>query len=145
MFRSLKHTLESEITMYAKLCTSVSTAYSSNGKLSERTISKYREVEERIEDNLKQVCPIFQLLQTSSIPPTGSVTHACNRHKEVLQEYEQDFKRTRTSYKNITSEEDRHLNDRSSINSSHCWLMTSLVKLMKLGINSLINVKLSNG
>ncbi|POW21594.1 hypothetical protein PSHT_02211 [Puccinia striiformis] len=141
-FRSLEPTLESEITMYAKLCTSVSTAYSSNGKLSERTISKCREVEERIEDNLEQlssqVDQIYRLLQTSSIPPTGSVTHACNRHKEVLQEYEQDFKRTRTSLQEceqrasllseissfkslqITSEEDRHLNDRSSINSSHC-------------------------
>ncbi|KAH9462067.1 hypothetical protein H4Q26_016491 [Puccinia striiformis f. sp. tritici PST-130] len=140
--RSLEPTLESEITMYAKLCTSVSTAYSSNGKLSERTISKCREVEERIEDNLEQlssqVDQIYRLLQTSSIPPTGSVTHACNRHKEVLQEYEQDFKRTRTSLQEceqrasllseissfkslqITSEEDRHLNDRSSINSSHC-------------------------
>ena len=76
--RSLEHTLESEITMYAKLCTSVSTAYSSNGKLSERTISESREVEERIEDNLKQlslqVDQIYRLLQTSSVPPTGSIT-----------------------------------------------------------------------
>ncbi|POW01255.1 hypothetical protein PSHT_12632 [Puccinia striiformis] len=143
--RSLEHTLESEITMYAKLCTSVSTAYSSNGKLSERTISESREVEERIEDNLKQlslqVDQIYRLLQTSSVPPTGSMTHACNRHKEVLQEYEGDFKRTRTSLREceqrasllssvrseissfkssqMASEEDRHLNDRSSINSSH--------------------------
>ncbi|KAI7965149.1 hypothetical protein MJO29_003247 [Puccinia striiformis f. sp. tritici] len=171
--RSLKHTLESEITMYAKLCTSVSTAYSSNGKLSERTISKYREVEERIEDNLKQlssqVDQIYRLLQTSSIPPTGSVTHECNRHKEVLQEYEQDFKRTRTSSQEceqrasllssvsselssfkslqITSEEDRHLNDRSSINSSHCLAddvlgqayETSVMATVP-GVNSLISM-----
>ena len=69
------------------------------------------------------------------------MTHACNRHKEVLQEYEGDFKRTRTSLREceqrasllssvrseissfkssqMASEEDRHLNDRSSINSSH--------------------------
>ncbi|WAQ82098.1 hypothetical protein PtA15_2A411 [Puccinia triticina] len=143
--RSLENTLESEITTYAKLCTSVSTAYSSNGKLSERTISESREVEERIEDNLKQlslqVDQIYRLLQTSSVAPTGSMTHACNRHKEVLQEYERDFKRTRTSLREceqrasllssvrseissfkssqIASEQDRHLNDRNSINSSH--------------------------
>ncbi|KAA1091803.1 hypothetical protein PGTUg99_013222 [Puccinia graminis f. sp. tritici] len=143
--RSLENTLESEITTYAKLCTSVSTAYSSNGKLSERTITESREVEERIEDNLKQlslqVDQIYRLLQTSSVAPTGSMTHACNRHKEVLQEYERDFKRTRTSLREceqrasllssvrseissfkssqIASEQDRHLNDRSSINSSH--------------------------
>ncbi|KAI7959385.1 hypothetical protein MJO28_003176 [Puccinia striiformis f. sp. tritici] len=167
--RSLEPTLESEITMYAKLCTSVSTAYSSNGKLSERTISKCREVEERIEDNLEQlssqVDQIYRLLQTSSIPPTGSVTHACNRHKEVLQEYEQDFKRTRTSLQEceqrasllseissfkslqITSEEDRHLNDRSSINSSHCSAddvlgqayETSVMATVP-GVNSLISM-----
>ncbi|KAA1094441.1 hypothetical protein PGT21_021394 [Puccinia graminis f. sp. tritici] len=143
--RSLENTLESEITTYAKLCTSVSTAYSSNGKLSERTITESREVEERIEDNLKQlslqVDQIYRLLQTSSVAPTGSMTHACNRHKEVLQEYERDFKRTRISLREceqrasllssvrseissfkssqIASEQDRHLNDRSSINSSH--------------------------
>ncbi|KNZ48249.1 golgi SNAP receptor complex member 1 [Puccinia sorghi] len=150
--RSLENTLESDIANYAKLCTSVSTAYSSNGKLSDRILSESREVEERIEDNLKQVCQhsrnlslqvdqIYRLLQTSSVAPTGSMTHACNRHKEVLDEYERDFKRTRVSLREceqrasllssvrseissfkssqVASEEDRHLNDRNSINSSH--------------------------
>lgn len=143
--RTLEHNLESQITAYAKLCTSVSTAYSSNGKLSDRMVIESRELEEQIEENLKQlslqVDQIFRLLQTNSTAPTASMIHECNRHREVLNEYERDFKRTRTSLREceqrasllssvrseissfkssqLTSEEDRHLNDRNSINSSH--------------------------
>ncbi|MBW0463539.1 hypothetical protein O181_003254 [Austropuccinia psidii MF-1] len=143
--RSLENTLESQITTYAKLCTSVSTTYSSNGKLNETIVGQSREVEGQIEEDLKQlsllVDQIFRLLETTSPAPMTSMVHACNRHKEILCDYERDFKRTQTSLREceqrasllssvrseissfkssqMASEEDRHFNDRTRISSSH--------------------------
>ncbi|KAG0152560.1 hypothetical protein CROQUDRAFT_103026 [Cronartium quercuum f. sp. fusiforme G11] len=143
--RTLENTLESQITTYAKLCTSVSTAYSSNGTLNDATVAESREVEGQIEDGLKQlsllVDQMLRLLETTSPAPTSSMQHASTRHKEILADYERDFIRTRTSLREAEqrasllssvrseissfksqqalSNDDRHLADRDRINTSH--------------------------
>ncbi|CAH7685400.1 hypothetical protein BY996DRAFT_6431565 [Phakopsora pachyrhizi] len=144
--RTLENNLENHITTYAKLCTSISTGYSSNGKLNEISVAESRELEEQIEENFKQlsllVDQIFRLIETTSPSPTPSMIHTCNRHKEILEDYTRDFRRTKTSLRECEQrasllssvrseisafkssqassldEDNRHLNDRNSINSS---------------------------
>lgn len=144
--RTLENTLESQITNYAKLCTSVSTNYSSNGTLNNSTLTQSRELESKIEENLKQlsllVDQILRLLETSSPSPTSSMIHSTNRHKEILSTYEKDFKRTQLSLReseqrasllssvrseissfksqqNRSTDDDHHLQDRDRIHSSN--------------------------
>lgn len=84
---------------------------------------------------------MFRLFETTSPPPTSSMQHASTRHKEILADYERDFKRTRTSLREAEqrasllssvrseissfksqqalSNDDRHLGDRDRINNSH--------------------------
>ncbi|KAH9814485.1 hypothetical protein DFH28DRAFT_1127537 [Melampsora americana] len=141
--KTLEFTLESQINDYSKLSTSISTDYNSNGTLNHSNLIQSKETEDQIEDNLKQlsllVDQLFRLIETN---PSTSILITSNAHKEILNTFQSDFKRTQASLKqseqrasllsSVRSEissfksqhssdpdHHHHLNDRDRIHSSH--------------------------
>ncbi|KAI5477537.1 hypothetical protein MNV49_006125 [Pseudohyphozyma bogoriensis] len=94
-------TISSLLTNYAKLAAQAQTSYSSSGVLREDVGRRKEEIETDLNAALDtfsaQIERLADLHATGHPPPSASATHALERHREVLLEYQRDHQRTKAS------------------------------------------------
>ncbi|WWC95790.1 hypothetical protein V866_002656 [Kwoniella sp. B9012] len=148
--RALETALDSKLSTYSKLAATIArqggSTSSSGAGLEEDGdgVGGYKLVEEEIEELLgkleQAIDDLSTLINSPSQPPSASMLHAAQRHRDNLDDYRRDFLRTRgnveqsirrsnllgsvrkdiNDYKSATnSQTDALLQDRSRIDSSH--------------------------
>ncbi|KZT54132.1 28 kda golgi snare protein [Calocera cornea HHB12733] len=149
--RTLESSLDAKLTTYSKLASSIPRQAAAAGAGPGPGGSAYEpgrgsarggteELEEEIGGMVDRVRGLSRILSTPSAPSGPSVAHAVQRHREVLQDYTRDFRRTKQNvqtaleqanllgsvrgeienYKTSrTSTTDALLSERGHIDSSH--------------------------
>ncbi|WWC92774.1 uncharacterized protein L201_007733 [Kwoniella dendrophila CBS 6074] len=148
--RALETALDSKLSTYSKLAATIARGGGSSKDQSSLEqedgdgIGGYKLVEEEIEELLgkleQAIDDLSTLINSPSQPPSASMQHAAQRHRDNLDDYRRDFIRTRgnveqtirrsnllgsvrkdiNDYKKATdSQTDALLQDRSRIDSSH--------------------------
>ncbi|OCF73233.1 golgi snare protein [Kwoniella mangroviensis CBS 8886] len=148
--RALETALDSKLSTYSKLAATIArqggSTSSSGAGLEEDGdgVGGYKLVEEEIEELLgkleQAIDDLSTLINSPSQPPSASMQHAAQRHRDNMDDYRRDFLRTRgnveqsirrsnllgsvrkdiNDYKSATnSQTDALLQDRSRIDSSH--------------------------
>ncbi|WWD20273.1 hypothetical protein CI109_104749 [Kwoniella shandongensis] len=154
--RALETALDGKLSTYSKLAATIArgTSSSSSGgggggpsvsrDLEEEGEGGYKLVEEEIEELLgkleQAIDDLMTLINSPSQPPSSSMQHAAQRHRDNLDDYRRDFVRTRNNveqsvrrsnllgsvrkdindYKSsLPSQTDALLQDRGRIDSSH--------------------------
>ncbi|ORY34767.1 hypothetical protein BCR39DRAFT_514591 [Naematelia encephala] len=148
--RALETALDAKLASYSRLAGTISRASSFAGSssnpagLEDEGIGGYKLVEEEVEELLgkleQAIDDLMALINSPSQPPSSSMQHAAQRHRDNLDDYRRDFLRTRANvdqaiqrsnllgsvrkdisdYKSATSSQtDALLADRGRIDSSH--------------------------
>ncbi|GAA5962820.1 hypothetical protein JCM3765_001533 [Sporobolomyces pararoseus] len=94
-------TCSSLLTRYSKLAAQASTSYSSNGKLKDDFSRQKSELEQELDGVLDtfaaQIERLANFHATAHPPPSTSATHALERHRSVLADYQRERFRTQRS------------------------------------------------
>ncbi|KAL7408787.1 28 kda golgi snare protein [Mrakia frigida] len=144
--RALETALDSKLTSYSKLASSISRSGGTRDELvmEEEGEGGYKLVEEEVEELIAKLTQtVEQLSETLNDPdetPSTTMLHAVQRHREVLGDYKRDFLQTRTNVQHALNSQnllgsvrkdinafkaarsttaDALLNERSTIDSSH--------------------------
>ncbi|WVW86958.1 hypothetical protein I302_109014 [Kwoniella bestiolae CBS 10118] len=149
--RALETALDSKLSTYSKLAATIARQGGAGSSSAEAGaeedgdgIGGYKLVEEEIEELLgkleQAIDDLSALINSPSQPPSASMQHAAQRHRDNLDDYRRDFLRTRgnveqsirrsnllgsvrkdiNDYKSATnSQTDALLQDRGRIDSSH--------------------------
>jgi Golgi SNAP receptor complex protein 1 len=87
------------MTEFARLAAQASTSYSSHGHVTEAQKTAYASLEAEISQGLlrlEELCS--QMHDLLSADASSSMQHTLERHRDILQDYSRDFKRTAKSY-----------------------------------------------
>ncbi|ODN72921.1 hypothetical protein, variant [Cryptococcus amylolentus CBS 6039] len=150
--RALETALDSKLSAYSRLAASIARSSSGLGgsgggsrdDIDDEGIGGYKLVEEEVEELLQKleqaIEDLMALINSPSQPPSASMQHAAQTHRDNLDDYRRDFIRTRSNveqsirrsnllgdvrkdindYKSgRSSATDALLQDRSRIDSSH--------------------------
>ncbi|GFZ52368.1 hypothetical protein JCM24511_10141 [Saitozyma sp. JCM 24511] len=149
--RALETALEAKLSSYSKLAATISRGPAGAGSSSrdvpsheDEGVGGYKLVEEEVEELLgkleQAIDDLMALINSPSQPPSTSMQHAAQRHRDNLDDYRRDFVRTRNNveqalarqnllgsvrkdisdYKSsLSSQTDALLQDRGRIDSSH--------------------------
>jgi len=150
--RALETAVDSKLSSYSKLAAKISRGNGAPGVGSSRDQlgfedegeGGYKLIEEEIEELLGKLDQVIEdlmdLINSPSQPPSSSMQHAAQRHRDTLDDYRRDFLRTRNNvdqaiqrqnllgsvrkdindYKTaVSSQTDALLADRGRIDSSH--------------------------
>ncbi|GAA5975650.1 hypothetical protein JCM5350_002680 [Sporobolomyces pararoseus] len=94
-------TCSSLLTRYSKLAALASTSYSSNGKLKDDFSRQKQDLEQELDAVLDTFAAQIERLSnfhaTAHPPPSTSATHALERHRSVLADYQRERFRTQRS------------------------------------------------
>ncbi|EJU02644.1 V-snare-domain-containing protein [Dacryopinax primogenitus] len=103
--RTLESTLDAKLTTYSKLASSIPS--SSSGAYEEAGTGT-TELEEDISSLLDRLRDqndhLSRILSTPSAPSGPSVSHAVQRHRDVLQDFVRDFRRTQANVKSAVDQ-----------------------------------------
>jgi len=96
--RTLESLLDTKLTTYSRLASTVSTA-----SYSDLESGRWGDIENEIEGLLEKLRDtneeMVALLNDPDAPPTQSSLHAIQRHRDILQDYARDFAQTRVNAK----------------------------------------------
>ncbi|KAL7425135.1 protein transport protein gos1 [Cryptotrichosporon argae] len=98
--RALESALDTKLATYSRLAGDVSRAGGSSSNAddaAEEGLGGYKLVEEEIEELLvkleQAIDDLTVLINSPSQPPSASMQHAAQRHRENLEDYRRDFQR----------------------------------------------------
>ncbi|TXT12851.1 hypothetical protein VHUM_01252 [Vanrija humicola] len=143
--RALESALDTKLSTYSRLATDIATGSGSHSpRNDDEGQGGYRLVEEEIDELLQKleaaITDLTALINSPSQPPSASMQHAAQRHRENLDDYRRDFVRVRTNIESAvarsnllgsvrqdinaykaaqSSQTDALLADRTRIDSSH--------------------------
>ncbi|KZV87999.1 V-snare-domain-containing protein [Exidia glandulosa HHB12029] len=122
--RTLESLVDTKLNAYSRLATSIATTSSARDvdlEANATSEDRWTDIEEEIEgllDKLRETSDeLAAALDNAPTRPSPTMTHALQRHKEVLQDYTRDFNRTKANVREARDRANLLQNVRSDINA----------------------------